>query len=882
MSDPNSPPSDDGVGAEASPGNFTEAPPPLDTLTDPMSSMASRFNFVFRWFAARFFGHFGLDDATVQQLRALEDRGSVVYVMRYSSRLDYFLFNTLFLRHGLRLSRLANGVHFYYYQPLFSALKTFLTRRRGEPREVRHSQQRESVQGLVRSGESMFLFLRTERLKPFLKGRKAIQGRNELDLLEVAVRASVDSAKPVFCVPLALFWRKGPRTESRFLNLSYGAITRPSDVAKVASFFANYRDLSVKTGKPIDLLDFALERPEDDLRVIARKLRRSILVYLSSEEKVVEGPTLRAPIRVLQEVLADPGVRRAVEDRAKERDGSYERAELDAERLFREIAANMNSTALAIIGATVGWIFKRLFSSIEKTGLERVKEYAKRQPIVLVPSHRSYFDFLILSWLFYQNYLVPPHIVARDNMAFGPFAFLFRRAGAFFMRRSLDDPLYKEVFRAYVGYLVREGFTQEFFIEGGRSRTGKSLAPRFGILSWDVEAFLESKRRDLLFVPINITYERLVEEGSMIDELEGGEKTSESVLGLVRARRFLRSRFGSVHLNFGEPVSLAESLGERRDAFLHPSSEEVELEKRQFIEALGYRIVERINWSAIANSTSVAASVLLGHTHRGMRRDEFVRRMQWTVDLLRAQQVSLTRALAHDAGEFNDSLAFLVSASLVRVEEDLRGEVVFFDESRRRALDIYRNSISHYLAAPSFVARALLGECSRKQVDEAVDRWQLIFEHEFFAARSDERRGDAARLLAHYERQGWAAERDGLWRATEAGEPFLRSVAEQTRGLIEIYAVVCDVVLAQDGAVARKELTKLVTARFERARVLGEAERSEALNPTTVGNVLDWLVREEILKRDGDQASGADFAQGERWDRLVGVRDELAAALAER
>ena len=95
-------------------------------------------------------------------------------------------------------------------------------------------------------------------------------------------------------------------------------------------------------------------------------------------------------------------------------------------------------------------LFRRLFQRIEARGLEKVAEHARKHPVVLVPSHRSYFDFLILSWLFYANYLVPPHIAARENMAFGPFGFLFRRAGAFFMRRSFDDPLYKEVFRAYV------------------------------------------------------------------------------------------------------------------------------------------------------------------------------------------------------------------------------------------------------------------------------------------------------------------------------------------------------------------------------------------------------------------------------------------------
>ena len=852
-----------------------------------MSAMAPRFNFLFRGFARRFFAHLGLEGPTVDDLRQLERRGSVVYVMRYASRLDYFLFNALFNRHGLRLSRFANGIHFYYYRPLLEALRVALFRRRGLSQVARHNDRREQVQQLVRSGESIFLFLRTERLRRFVTRRRVSASTQELDLIEVAVRESVESGRPLFFVPLALFWRKGPRSSNRFLNLSYGAATRPSDLAKVTSFLATYRELSVKTGAAIDLLSFVQERPSDSLTQLARKVRRSIMIHLSSEEKVVEGPALRSPMRVLQEVLADRGVRHAIDVRAAERGGSHERAELDAERLFREVAANMNSTLLALLGATVGWIFRRMFSSIDTSGLEKIAARAREHPLVLVPSHRSYFDFLILSWLFYENFLVPPHIVARENMAFGPFGFVFRRAGAFFMRKRFDDPLYKEVFRAYVSYLVREGFTQEFFIEGARSRTGKSLAPRFGILSWDVEAFLQSHRRDLLFVPIGITYERLVEESSMVDELQGGEKSEESVLGLVRARRFLRSRFGSVHIHFDEPLSLSEAMGERLRVFQREQGDAVEEDKRRFVEAFGYRLIERINWSAVANSTSVAASVLLGSPHRGMRRAQFVQHMQWTLELLRAQQVRCTSALESDEGEFAESLAFLVSASLVRVEDDPRGEIVYFEESRRRALDIYRNATAHYLAAPSFVARMLLSGGTRKELEEELQRWQWIFEREFFAARSGERRQDAALLLGHFARQGWVVEdTGGRWEATPAGEPFLQSLAEQTRGLLELYAVVCDAVLEARGVVGARELPKAVEERFERARILGEAVRGEALNPTTVANALAWLVRERALAKQVPGAEGSDadatYGPGEEWAALEALRARLAAGLAER
>src|SRR5205823_6192479 len=125
----------------------------------------------------------------------------------------------------------------------------------------------------------------------------------------------------------------------------------------------------------------------------------------------------------------------------------------------------------------------------------------------------SHFDYLILSYIFHLNYLSPPHIAAGDNLSFWPMGPLFRGAGAFFIRRTFEDnELYKMVFRKYLTFLMREGYTQEFFIEGGRTRTGKILTPRLGMLSAFVNAFVQGVRRDLYFVPISIHYGRIPEE----------------------------------------------------------------------------------------------------------------------------------------------------------------------------------------------------------------------------------------------------------------------------------------------------------------------------------------------------------------------------------
>lgn len=864
------------------------------------SAMAERFNLFFRFFAKRFFQHFSLDEAVVARLKALEARGSVVYVMRYSSRLDYFLFNTLFIRHGLRLSNFANAIHFYYYHPLGSVLSTMTRLRRGRPREVEHSEDRAAVAAEVTSGRSLFLFLRTQRLKSFLRRRKSGKRTDELDLIGEVVRAVRygDGGNEVFVVPLAIFWRKGPRTENRFLNVDYGSLTRPSDFAKVARFFFTYRSLSVKVGNEIDVGAFAQASPEESWERIARKIRRAILIYLFREERGVEGPTLKARWRVLREVLKDSGVRSAMKVRATAKNGSPERAEREVEKIFREISADMGSNWMAFMAAAVGGLFKRLFVSIEVHRLAEIAEDSKRHPIVLVPSHRSYFDFLILSWLFYQNYLVPPHIAARDNMAFGPFGFLFRKVGAFYLRKSFDDPLYKEVFRAYVGYLVREGFTQEFFIEGGRSRTGKTLAPRLGMLGWDVDAFLENRRSDLFFVPIAISYERLVEESGMIEELEGGEKSKESMLGLLRARKYLQSKFGSVHVSFGEPISLANALGNQRDSFealvrgqidSPEIAAELEDSKREFVKDLGLSLVERIGWAMVANATSVAAVVLMGGAQAGMLRERLVAGMQNVAGILKLQGVRITPALERDLGELRESIGFLERADLIQSRLDHRGEILHFEESRRRALDMYRNSIAHFLVIPSILARAVLRGLEKGQVHDELKTWIDAFYREYYVSRELYfTRGEA--LLDHFENEGWITLEGDRWIATEGGVETLSMLAEQTRGVVECYETIVRVLLpwmdsAEDGLL-RSGVLKEAHLAFESAQFLGEVRRSEALADSTFDTALAWLVSRQILKSEVVQmgkrnARDTRFARGEKWAELESIEAFLAGALRD-
>ena len=193
--------------------------------------------------------------------------------------------------------------------------------------------------------------------------------------------------------------------------------------------------------------------------------------------------------------------------------------------------------------------------------MDNLTKVAEDHEVIYVPCHRSHIDYLLLSFLVYRNGLVPPHIAAGINLNLPVVGTILRRGGAFFMRRSFrDNPLYASVFSEYLHTITARGFSIEYFVEGGRSRSGRMLKPRTGMLAMTLRSFLRDSRKPIAFVPVYIGYEKVIESGSYIGELHGEKKQKESVGGLMKSLSVLRSYFGQVHVNFGEPIKLVDFL----------------------------------------------------------------------------------------------------------------------------------------------------------------------------------------------------------------------------------------------------------------------------------------------------------------------------------
>jgi glycerol-3-phosphate O-acyltransferase len=372
--------------------------------------------------------------------------------------------------------------------------------------------------------------------------------------------------------------------------------------------------------------------------------------------------------------------------------------------------------------------------------------------------------------------------------------------------------------------------------------------------------------------------------------MDGAEKKAESVLGLMRARKYLARRFGSAHVNFGDPISLAQALGDRRESFVSAGTGALIEEKRRFVERFGHRLVEQISWSAAANATSVAAAVLLSSPYRGMRRDSFVRRMHEVVGVLELQEVKLSNALAQDLSDFDESIAFLQWSDFIRSSRDRGGEIIYFEQSRRRALDIYRNSIAHFLVSASFLSRRLLaGPMGQKDLEDDLRFWQNFFYQEYYTPRAD----DVARRLRihleHFESQGWVLRLDAAtseYSVSAKGQDVLVFFAAQTRGVLAAYRALFEGLAEIDGEIRRSDIYRRAKEKFENARLLGEPAGVESANGTTLSNALELLESRGVLQRlpaEGKRsARDPAFAFGEHGRDLTGLTQRLASALADR
>ena len=444
------------------------------------------------------------------------------------------------------------------------------------------------------------------------------------ELAAVLKLATANPAYDVQLVPVSLFWSRDPGSETSVLRLLFSETLRTGGIRKFFVFVVNLRNLLVEFGVPIAFRDFvdAQPTPEQGVRVLVRRLH----VGFGRTRRSILGPALADPESVLDAVLDTAPVKRAIEQESREANRTLDATTRRARKIAVEIVARYNPVTIRILEIIFEFVWNRIFNGIDVAGLDTVRGLSHSHSIVYLPSHRSHADYLLLSYVLYHNGLVPPHIAAGDNLNFWPVGGFLRQGGAFYLRRKFaGDKLYTAVFRAYVDALVKRGTPVEFFLEGGRSRTGRLLAPKAGLLSMVVESALRQDGRPVAIVPVFIGYDRVWEISSYARELRGATKQKESAEGLLKATKILGSQYGRVYLSFGEPIVVQDYADEHLPGWREIMLDDVAEKPPRFplfVARLARETMTRVNAAATANPVALTALAMLSSPRLAVARED--------------------------------------------------------------------------------------------------------------------------------------------------------------------------------------------------------------------------------------------------------------------
>jgi glycerol-3-phosphate O-acyltransferase len=849
------------------------------------SAMTSRFGWLQRYVAKRLADQVHVDASGIAQLKRLAERGTIVYVLRNRSLLDYCLINWLIIREGLPLASFANGVTTWWFQPLGHMLRRLvqaLTPRRLFGMRARRAKDTQLAGELLSSGEPVLLFLRA-RSPRLLSNRRSrlAAARPGAELLLEIVRRAPTLDRPVFLVPVSLFrGRIFRRQEGRLSAFAYSVHDAPSDLKKLLTYRFNREDLLFNIGRVIDLPSFLSSHRGLGEARLARRLNNSLQRELAQEERAVWGPLLLPRHVIAERVFEGPEVATTLARIAQERGVPERRLWREARGYFWEIAANFNGVAFGLIEVIFHKIWRRMFSGVEVRGLERVVECVKQHPVVLVPCHRSHFDYMVLSYIFREHFLSPPHIAAGINLSFWGVSSLLRGSGAFFIRRSFDDnEIYKLIFHRYLMTMIGQGYTLEFFIEGGRSRTGKILTPKLGMLAGIVRAFLQGARRDLYLVPVSIHYGRIAEESAYDAELSGGKKQKESFGALLKARSVLKQRHGTVYVSFAEPMSLRQTLGDRLGRFAEGANDPVvQEEQRRFVQKLGFRILHEVNEAAVVGATSLSSTVLLSSPQGASRFDEFTVSARALSELLRWRGVAFTPSLERNLGlaNFAEITSFLASSGLISVIEEGGTRELSVPVNKRKVLDFYKNNTIHFFLLPSLLAHAYARGVPRTELKEELWWWLNLLRWEFALPERESVAAEAGRLLDYFRAHG--ASFDGA----RSDVPLVQALVGILENFREAYWIAARTALQVDGeARSESQLLGQMAKHFEAALVLGEVRKPEAATPVTFGNAISRLVEIGCLEREKRNGERDRFLRrGPQFRDLEAIAVRLGTSLA--
>jgi glycerol-3-phosphate O-acyltransferase len=614
-------------------------------------------------------------------------------------------------------------------------------------------------------------------------------------------------------VPVRVFWVPGGLpTRSKVVAFLSGRDTyRPPNMLQHRILKRDPSRARVVAGEPAKVSELrqqwsdttVAENPREFARFV---IRRAILAIERVELRLL-GPEYKSPRLVKPEIMASARFREGLKD--------IPGATVDkAGAMLDELATGWSRFSVDLIPSMGRAIFSRGFDpkiDYDRDEVESMRRALETHPAVLLFSHRSYLDGAIVPVAMQENRLPPVHTFAGINLSFGFMGPLMRHSGVIFIRRKLDDPLYKYVLRQFIGYVVEKRFNLSWSIEGTRSRTGKMLPPKLGLLAYVADAYLDGRTDDLLLQPVSISFDQLHETAEYAAYARGGEKTPE---GLSWLYNFIKAQgernYGKIYVRFPVAVSMREYLGEPGGPIAEDQSA-----KRLALQKMAFEVAWRILRVTPVNATALVAALLLTTRGVALTLDQLHHTLQDSLDYLERKQTPMTNSAMRlrTAEGVRAALDALSNGHPVTCVDGGREPVWRIAPENEHEAAFYRNTLIDAFLETSIVELAL-AYAGRAEGDRLEAFWSQamhlrdLLKFDFYFADSAAFREHIAEEMSWQE--DWEAHvvagGDEIKGLLQAKKPLIASA--MLRPFFEAYEIVADVLRDAPAEITEKDLTK--------------------------------------------------------------------------
>lgn len=637
---------------------------------------------------------------------------------------------------------------------------------------------------------------------------------------------------------------------------------------KLYKILISGRDCYTRFSRTVSFKNIKVD-DNQDISVLAHKLARVARIHFAKQRAASVGPKLPIRQEMLNKLLTNPALAEAIQEEAKSKKIDQDKAKKNALSLLNEIAANFSYRMLRVTDFVLTWAWNRLYQGLKVTNADPVRELAENgHEIVYAPCHRSHMDYLLLSYVLYRQGLVPPHIAAGINLNFWPAGPIFRRLGAFFIRRSFKgNKLYTAVFREYLAELFIRGYAVEYFIEGGRSRTGRLLDPKTGMLMMTVQTLLRGDPRPITIVPVYIGYEHVLEVATYANELRGAKKEKESLWRTIKA--FLKlKKLGFGYVNFGDPIPLNQFLNQQipdwRDA-IDPTGTQRPSWLTPTTNLLATQIMEHINSSAAINAMNLCCSILLAADQCTLTKVKLLENIDYLLKLLKDIPYSDLITIPDQTAEQMFEHAKEMGKFVITTDEV--GEMVGLTADQAVLMTYYRNNIQHLLIIPAIVARILLKN-NRISLDEVLMQVKLLFpliKSELFLYHNDEQLTEyVKKIIATYAELNLISYTPDKLTLNYLKMSGLQLLASSSKDTLQRYVIAFSL-LQKDPTISRASLEKEGRLIAERLSILHGINAPEFFDKGVFSTLVASLREQGYLDDKGD----ANLAKIEIMNKIL-------------